>query len=1403
MSVELNTVVQEVVIDDSQSAQGAARVVDSMEQMAAASDKATAATQRQASGFDALDAALKTSTPAQESALRRLNSWKAQADPVEGALQRLSRAEQDLNRAVTQGISTEREKARVLDQLWTKLVGAAEAQEKLNAAMRAQEAQSSFNSQLGVREEFGTAQRAADVAAYGQEIDRLQQKYAPLVAAQALYERQIEEITQAQRTGALTAAQAADALAMNEGGYKRNISAINASQQAVMGHTGAVKLQTWQLTNLGQQMQDVFVQMQMGTNPFTILAQQGPQITTAMGGVRNALALVMDWINPVYVGLGLLAAGVAAVSVRSVSLQSDARGMSVSLRAWGKDAEITTQQTRAYIDALRDYGVSQADAITAAEAAIAAAGATAADLSRQAAANAADFSAAYGGSIDEATKKLIELRTKGFPAIKALDESYRFLTDAQAKHILGLVEAGQQAEATEIALAALHARIKGLADEAMSPLGRALNETKRSWSGLLDTAAGSDIMIGFVTSLGSGFKAVADVLRGDMTSAWDAWVSHVTNDPAMKFIEKALEYQPGIDRLAANTPGTRQYAAAQSSRARLDAWTGVGPTSSGAIGGTNTDPKLRNEIDDQVSAYEREISVLRQSSVEREAYRAKIETEISWRRRGADETQAQMLGEKAYQAVLARSVVAVNDNIAALDTQAQQLIKVGAAYEISASAGRDADLHMQAFLATTAKGVAGEDAYYAALKRVSDQQRAMAEFQKLANERQQSAVALEEARIAGILDPSVRHAEELKLERQVKLNELTREYGSLTEQAMKHLSEFDKKQAADEIKRYWDDVRQMAMDVSSDISQFLVDGFVNAGEGGKSMFSSLWDGAMAGAKRFLANLAAEFLKQKLILPIAMSVIGENSSLMGIIQPGGAGGMSGMGNMAGSGSMFSGLGGMAGDAWGWASGLFGGGAAAASAAPEIAMGAYGLGSGISVGTAGSATLGAGGLGASGGIGGAASAAYAIPVWGWIAAAAATVKSFVEGSDPASAKGAINTLLLPSIEEWQANPIRSAGNALDPIGTVLSDFGLPDFLTLGGLFGSIGNDQPSNKFAARAIDISAGTIGEARFNPDERSSQTIKGSEQMAQVFLDIAKTIEEITGGTGAAGAYLIAGERDGFQVGVGEAGLSYKNGEGVRGSFKDPEKAIEWMVSEFAKTLSGEIDENYRLVIAKGGGFEALAENLSFVQAALALTADAVNPLTSALAAVNDNFDDATKRAHELGLTTELLTKLEAARAIQLAEVQAGFSLQGYGNVANAMSQITGFVSQYQTGGGSSLNPLAREALAQQNYDALFEMVQGGDLSRAAALTGAAGTLLDISRQNYGSTAAGTSIEASVLKGLSDLGLSISTQQSMTDQVTRAIQLAAQSNVDKSEELRAEIVRMREDLKILAQQIAA
>lgn len=111
------------------------------------------------------------------------------------------------------------------------------------------------------------------------------------------------------------------------------------------------------------------------------------------------------------------------------------------------------------------------------------------------------------------------------------------------------------------------------------------------------------------------------------------------------------------------------------------------------------------------------------------------------------------------------------------------------------------------------------------------------------------------------------------------------EQGSLTEGRGKEQWDLAKQYAEANAElergtRIWDTIKG-AVD---DVGQFLLDGLTSVENKGKSVFENMFDAARASAKRFLLNLAIDFAKQTIILPIAASFVGG----LGI---GGGGGVS--------------------------------------------------------------------------------------------------------------------------------------------------------------------------------------------------------------------------------------------------------------------------------------------------------------------------------------------------------------------------------------------------------------------------------------------------------------------------------------------------------------------------------
>jgi len=568
---------------------------------------------------------------------------------------------------------------------------------------------------------------------------------------------------------------------------------------------------------------------------------------------------------------------------------------------------------------------------------------------------------------------------------------------------------------------------------------------------------------------------------------------------------------------------------------------------------------------------------------------------------------------------------------------------------------------------------------------------------------------------------------------------------------LKQQEELEKaaKKAAEEQERIW-----------THAAENIQDALADAIFSGKNLFQSLKDVALSVAKQ----IAAAMIFNPIIVPIIGGVSG-----VGSLMSASGGSTGGLGSISSLGSNLSSI-------WSMLNGPSTLGTNFAmsgigqwlglSTAPASGIGPVGLtGMGSIVGSLGN-LLGSGGIG------------YGV---------GSIISSLGIGTSTGSSIGGALGGAIGSIIPGVGTIIGSVAGSL-----------------IGGLFG---NDQPSDFFANTGIDLTKGTIGSVEHGrPDETSSTNNSASQNLASSFLAIEQQLLALTGGTAPTSAFAKVGSRDGIVVGVGD-GATFWNKEGVRKTFANTEEgakqAIDWMVQQLAKQLTGVTNADIQKVLDKGGTSDEIISNLTLVQSILTATATAADPLTTAIKAVNDSFDDLKKQATDLGLSTDLLTKLEAKRQEQLDEVNAAYSMTGYQNTQGALQTITGFLSSQATSDTSSLSPLAKQAAAAQQFNDLLNAVQNGDLTQTGSLTSAAQNYLSVARQNYGSTAGFSSVESYITQSLAALGQTLGSQESISDQITRAIQLSSQSNADKLDEVKAEISKMVSKLSLYLSVTAA
>ncbi|TKD26461.1 hypothetical protein FBT96_00535 [Rhodobacter capsulatus] len=161
--------------------------------------------------------------------------------------------------------------------------------------------------------EMLAAQR--ETAAWQSELDQLRARFNPLFAASKQYETSLREIAEAEKLGALSAAEAAaarDRAAQVLTVMPAQFQALGASSAASAAH----------VANLGYQFNDIGMMLAAGQNPIMLMMQQGTQVTQVFDQMRasgmsigTALrSTLMGLLNPANLAtMAVIGIGAAAV----------------------------------------------------------------------------------------------------------------------------------------------------------------------------------------------------------------------------------------------------------------------------------------------------------------------------------------------------------------------------------------------------------------------------------------------------------------------------------------------------------------------------------------------------------------------------------------------------------------------------------------------------------------------------------------------------------------------------------------------------------------------------------------------------------------------------------------------------------------------------------------------------------------------------------------------------------------------------------------------------------------------------------------------------------------------------------------------------------------------------------
>lgn len=336
---------------------------------------------------------------------------------------------------------------------------------------------------------FGrTSEQAGDdIAAYGEELDRLRAVYSPLYAAEKQRQETLDGISKAQRVGAINEEEAATAINLTEQAYVRQVGQIERVTKAKSGLRTNTKLTAREMQLLSFQLNDVAVSLAGGLNPLMVFAQQGSQITQIFGGARQTLAAFFRALTPGRLALGGITIGVTAAVAALLSYDRSARNLRTTATGLGRDlgvtgdilyslaedhaaaAQISQRQARLLVTELARTGTIQTE------------------IYEELIGLSKDFAVTIGADYKTAAAQLAELFDDPGAGAKKLFEEYRLLDGATARYVQQLAEQNRAEEARQVLVEALPAKLAS-AERSVNELAGAFEAAMRSASDLYDSA---------------------------------------------------------------------------------------------------------------------------------------------------------------------------------------------------------------------------------------------------------------------------------------------------------------------------------------------------------------------------------------------------------------------------------------------------------------------------------------------------------------------------------------------------------------------------------------------------------------------------------------------------------------------------------------------------------------------------------------------------------------------------------------------------------------------------------------------------------------------------------------------------------------------------------------------------
>lgn len=453
-------------------------------------------TARQASAYERLQAAqARTAT-----AVARLERAQAQANAATGQAsvvqQRLATETQRTENATLRAATARERLTQVtergiaaMDREGAAAAAALKQIETARAKQAALNAQSAYNDLLGVnagtpksaRSSMSVFQEDARAKALAaKETENLERRSQalmaavdPLIAAQRTYNNVVKEANTLLAAGGIT--------------QQQHAQAINVATQALQQHTGvqqqaakAVGLTRFQVLTLQYTMNDIAASLASGTSPFTILMQQGGQVTQAWGGLgatlRAAGSAIVTTTGLIVSGAVAVAGAVLLWDQANASIKSVQRQLDLTAGSAGMTASEVVNMSLRIGEATRQSSGSAREVMLA----YAATGQLQRTEIEQLTAATLNFARLSDQSADKVVKQWDSMAEGPAKFAKSMLQHYGTFSAAEVEHIKLLEDTGRKSQATAEVAQKLFEVYGKTAPENLSLAAAAFGELERA-----------------------------------------------------------------------------------------------------------------------------------------------------------------------------------------------------------------------------------------------------------------------------------------------------------------------------------------------------------------------------------------------------------------------------------------------------------------------------------------------------------------------------------------------------------------------------------------------------------------------------------------------------------------------------------------------------------------------------------------------------------------------------------------------------------------------------------------------------------------------------------------------------------------------------------------------------------